>query len=105
MMDVSADISAGTLALHLSILVPQAAFSEAEALRRQEALIREEEESEAASCARTAIRAAADRDRKAGRRQRRKVPTPLCKQPSRLLLPASLDGCLHLHDCHPDDAA
>ncbi len=51
----------------------QAAFSEAESIRRQDALIREEEQHEAESDARAALKAAADRERRARKKQRRKV--------------------------------
>ena len=51
----------------------QAACSEAEATRRQEALIKEEETREAESGARAAQRAAAERERKARKKARRKV--------------------------------
>lgn len=61
----------------------QAAFSEAESFRRQEALIREEEEREAECDARAALKAALDRERKARKRERRKVPASTRMQNSR----------------------
>jgi hypothetical protein len=51
----------------------QVAFGEAESIRRQEALIREEEQHAAECGARAAIKAAADRQRKARKKERRKV--------------------------------
>lgn len=58
---------------HIFLEKIAAAFSEAESFRRQEALIREEEEREAQSGARAALKAALDRERKARKRERRKA--------------------------------
>lgn len=76
----------------------QAAFSEAEALRRQEALIREEERGEADADARAALKAAADRERRARKKLRLKV-----KVQARIFLVYCETGslCISSETCAP----
>ena len=65
--------------MHAGAVAAQVAFSEAESIRRQEALIREEEQREAQHSERAALKASLDRERKARKKERRKVRLYHCR--------------------------